>query len=393
MSDAEIRAARAEEAEAVLHVLCAAFGLSPDAARPLFQQDPFYALSHKRVLTLPEDGLASCLTVVPTELRVGEATVLVGGIAGVATRPDRQRRGYAGALLAASVRDLPSELGYPVLALLPSHAPFYQRLGWATASRQSRWRGAFARADAGAALPVSAASSAAEWDAVRHIHAAATPGRTGACRRDARRWRVIADFTPGREAAVFRDPSGRPAGYVIYERGDALLVREMHALTPDAVRALQAFLGGQAQSGLTAEWDAAPADLAAFGLAPPPPASGVMLRLADLAGALQTVHTALYAPVLEECGQTLSIHARDAVQPRNERPLRLTAQGVSFGPPNGSEWLSADIGALAQCYLGYCCPSELAAQGQLTVSSPRALACADLLFPARAPFFAPLDQF
>ncbi|MDQ2799955.1 MAG: hypothetical protein M3Y13_09960, partial [Armatimonadota bacterium] len=57
---AEIRAARPDEAEAVLETLCAAYDLNMDAARPLFYGDPHYALSHKRILALPAAGIVSC---------------------------------------------------------------------------------------------------------------------------------------------------------------------------------------------------------------------------------------------------------------------------------------------------------------------------------------------
>ena len=97
-----VRAAQPEEAEAILEVLSLAFGLDRDAARPLFYADPYYDLLHKRVLCLPGAGVASCLTIVPTALRIGGVPVPAAGVAGVATRPAFQRRGYAGTLLAAT---------------------------------------------------------------------------------------------------------------------------------------------------------------------------------------------------------------------------------------------------------------------------------------------------
>ncbi len=175
----ETRAARLEEAEAVLETLCAAFGLNVDAARPIFYADPYYELSHKRIRVLPDgsppapilggqrganppnpapenwgggasDGfIVSCLTVVPATLRVGGVPVPAGGIAGVATRPDFQRRGHAAALLEATVPALWDELGYPLSLLHPISAPFYRRFGWEFASRAAQW----------AALPRQSAAS------------------------------------------------------------------------------------------------------------------------------------------------------------------------------------------------------------------------------------------
>ena len=132
------RAARPADAEAILETLCAAFDLNAEAAQPIFYADPYYDLSHKRVLVTPSAGLVSCLTVVPALLRVGGVPVPAGGIAGVATRPECRRRGHAAALLEATIPALWNELGYPLSLLHPLSAPFYRRFGWETASRTLR---------------------------------------------------------------------------------------------------------------------------------------------------------------------------------------------------------------------------------------------------------------
>src|SRR5690348_17013176 len=98
-----LRAATIGETEQFLDVFCAAFRLDRDAARPLFSRDPFFDLNLKRICIVPVDNgpetIVSCLTVVPADLRVGNAVVRMAGIAGVATRPEYRRRGYAGGLL------------------------------------------------------------------------------------------------------------------------------------------------------------------------------------------------------------------------------------------------------------------------------------------------------
>ena len=75
-----------------------AFELNVDAARPIYYGDPYYDLSHKRVLNVPGAGILSCLTVVPLGVRIGGVPVPAGGIAGVATQPEFQRQGHAAAL-------------------------------------------------------------------------------------------------------------------------------------------------------------------------------------------------------------------------------------------------------------------------------------------------------
>ena len=382
----EARAARPDEAEAALQTLCDAFGLDADAARPIFYADPFYDLSHKRVLRLPHAGVVSCLTVVPAVLRVGGVPVPAGGIAGVATRPECQRRGHAAALLRATVPALWDELGYPLSLLHPLSAPFYRRFGWETASESVRWAAPPASLPAPAEAPPVRPAAHADWPGIYALHAELTQEDTGACVRDGRRWRVIRLPVPGREVWV------TDGGYAVWERGEALHVLEMHARTPAARAALRAHLARQPEP--SAEWLAPPALLRDFGLAtsPAPPEPGAMLRLVDLPAALGAVHGALYAPALASAGATLTIQAADPLRPVNARPLRLTPDGVAPGTDSDAPWLRAGIGTLAALYLGFRTPSAMQAAGRLSCDSPAALALADRLFPPRAPYVAPLDQ-
>jgi len=390
---AEIRAARPEEAEDTLQTLCAAFGLDADAARPIFYGDPFYDISHKRVLIVPGQGIASCLTIVPTLLHVGGVPVAAAGIAGVATRPDWQRRGHAAALLRATVPALWDELGCPLSLLHPLSAPFYRRLGWEHATRAARW------AAVPAALPHHSEAALVrpardgDWAAIRQIQADETRPGTGSCVRDERRWDLIRLPVPGREAWV-SEGNGEDGvtGYLLWERREMLELLEMHGRTAHTRRGLVGHLAGQPDP--LVEWHTSPALLARFGLPPSqaPPEPDTMLRIVDLAAALAAVHAAHYAPVLVSAGTTLTILAADGLRPENARPLRLTPAGVVPDTDSESPWLRADIGTLAQLYLGYQAPTDARAAGLLSCDSPATLALADLLFPARQPYLAPLDQ-
>ena len=388
---AEVRAARPEEAEAVLQTIAAAFDLNADAARPIFRADPFYDLSHKRVLVFPGDGVVSCLTVVPLELRVGGVPVPCGGVAGVATRPERQGQGHAGALVSATVPALWDELGYPLSLLHAASAPFYRRFGWETATHTWPW------AAVPASLPQPRASARvrpaadADWPALHRLQDKMTQTGTGACVRDSRRWRLIQLPLPGRETYV-AEASGASVGYAILERGDVLTVLEMHGRTPDARQALLSFLARRPEPVVA--WPASPMLLSAFRLPLPdaPPEPDAMFRIVDLHAALSAVHAALYAPALAERDSSLTLLVTDPLRPANEQPQRLTPDGPVPGSPSDHAWLKASIGTMAQLYLGYCLPSQTFASGDLDADSPGTLALADRLFPLRFPHVAPLDQ-
>ena len=386
------RAARPEESEAVLEILCQAFGLDQEAARPIFYADPYFDLACKRVLSLPGVGIVSCLTVVPTLLRIGGAVVPAAGIAGVATRPAFQRRGYAASLLRATILALYIEIGLPVSLLHPLSAPFYQQLGWEYASRQVRWLAAPASLPACAEADLVRPASDNDWPVIRALHDTQTRTGTGSFARDDRRWQLIQLPVPGREAFV-HEHQGRITGYCVWERHDVLHLLEMEGSTDDARRGLVGFLARQPDA--LVEWTASPALLTQFGLswAGLTPEPGVMLRIVNLESALSLLHPAHYAPALAELGATLTVHSADSLCPENTRPLRLTADGVTPGAPGDSPRLYADIRVWARLYFGDLLPSDAAAENLLAVDSPQTLQLADRLFPRREPYVAPLDQF
>lgn len=392
VDEADIGAARADEADDVLRVLCAAFELEFGAARPIFYGDPFFDLAAKRVRRQAGEGIVSCLTLIPSTIRVGGATLPLAGIAGVATPPAHRCRGHAGALLRATLHSLAEDEKFPLAGLFAARADYYRKFGWETASRAVCQRGPAAAlapsADAARVRP----ARAEDRDAIYRIYAQATVGQTGAAVRDARRWRVLEEFVPGREMFVYPSEGDRLTGYLLLERPEDEMTRvlEMHARTPNARHALVGFLAAQ---GGDIERIVAPA--------PDTPLPdgwhavqepGIMLRLVNLRAALTQAHAACYARVLAD-GDALTIRASDRLLPHNEQPLRLTAAGVAPAFADDPDGISAGIGTWTRLFAGDLSPDEACAQGRLSASTPAALALAARLFPRRAPFVAPADQF
>jgi predicted acetyltransferase len=392
----EIRAIHAEETEEMLSVLCEAFALPLDAARPIFYADPFFDLSHKRLLRAGSDEIASCLTVIPSCLRVGAAWVPLGGIAGVATRPKLRDQGYASNLLAATVGALADELHYPVSGLFAHSEGMYRQLGWELTSYACRRSVPIAPLS-----PMSHQAHAAtenDWERIHALHASRAGEHTGGCLRDERRWRII-EAAGSRECTVLKTPDGCDViGYVFWERHeDVLHILELCAATQRVGEELLGFLRDHQSGADRLEWSVSASQWNACGFSQFAGTSvsepGLMLRLTDLRAAFTHLHGPNLAPILAATNSSLTLRAADPLRADNNCPWRLTPHGVTPGQATDMNWIAGDIRAFASIYLGSHTPSEHHALGDLTASSSTALALADRLFPLRDPFISPLDQF
>lgn len=87
-------------------------------------------------LQVGDDDSASRLNVLEKPMRIGEATVRFGGIAGVGTRPKYRLKGYASRVMDASTR-LMTERGYD-MGVLFGIGDFYHRFGYAVVFPISR---------------------------------------------------------------------------------------------------------------------------------------------------------------------------------------------------------------------------------------------------------------
>jgi GNAT superfamily N-acetyltransferase len=79
------------------------------------------------------DGrVVSLVGILERTILVGDREVLVGGVGGVATHPEYQRRGYAGELMRRTGDFMRDTLGLPygLLNCSPHRVPFYGSFGW-----------------------------------------------------------------------------------------------------------------------------------------------------------------------------------------------------------------------------------------------------------------------
>ena len=120
----EIRPIRAGEAESFLRLLCDVFGLDFGRAHRIFFTEPMFDLNRKWALFDGEEIL-SILTNVSLEFGWGKAI----GIAGVATRVDRQNEGLASKLLHAVLAQAEKD-GEAGALLFAKEPTLYARAGF-----------------------------------------------------------------------------------------------------------------------------------------------------------------------------------------------------------------------------------------------------------------------
>ncbi len=122
----EMRPIQQEEAEGFLRLLCDVFDLDFGRAQGIFYNEPMFDLNRKWGYF---DGgeLISILTTVPLVFGWGRAI----GIAGVATRPDRRRRGIGAALLCEALSSCEAA-GETGALLFARQVGLYERCGFRT---------------------------------------------------------------------------------------------------------------------------------------------------------------------------------------------------------------------------------------------------------------------
>ncbi|MEP0767464.1 MAG: GNAT family N-acetyltransferase [Fimbriimonadia bacterium] len=292
---------------AVLELICKAFDVDRQAAEPIFFADPFFDLSHKWLLFDGEQPVSTA-TVVPLEMQMGGWYMRCAGIAGVATDPSQQGKGYASRLLRDLLVALP-EMGYVAAALVPNRRPIYERLGFVMVGERIRAR---------LTPPIRGIGGPARWaswedaDLLARLYRLHGGHRLGALRRGEERWHYVLWQNP--RIALFGDP---PAGYaVLSEEPGALVVKEV---MPPAPYALPPSLLDHQTISITGRVEDLDGWIAAgYGLIEPPVYEDhFMARILDLPEVIRCL-----ARLRPEMSNVVA--AADDIIPRNSISLRFS---------------------------------------------------------------------
>ncbi|MCC7229748.1 MAG: GNAT family N-acetyltransferase [Fimbriimonadaceae bacterium] len=197
----EVRAIRESEGPAFLRLLCSVFELDYDRASGIFFNEPLFDLNRKWALFEGAD-MVCILTTVPLEFGWGRAI----GIAGVATRPDRQRQGLAAQLL-ESVLKVSKQAGEGPTLLFAKDDRLYRSVGFEVLDSVVRGQ-LTGTAELGSQEMLTFSEIRQTYDHWSHRH-------RDRLRRDDRRWaywkwnlRVCTEFSDGyfcHEGATVRE--------------------------------------------------------------------------------------------------------------------------------------------------------------------------------------------
>ncbi len=435
----DIGPVRADEADSMLRVMCAAFELPFEVARPIFYADPYFDLNAKRVLRV--DGhIVSCLTLSETLCRVGEGYAPIVGIAGLATLPAFQNQGYAARLLHSTVETL-RERNAPLVGLYPFESEYYTRLGWETATLESRWTAA------PSALPAYPEASNVIRAELEDMQAAARlyaehPGtHCLSAARDLKRWQYLFDRMG--EKFVYRQQNV-VTGYLFCETQPGTLhvdtgepdvpptvrVLEMCASTASARRGLLGHLAARTAWGrieYVSSWERL-RDMGLLDLpCPPGQPTGIvhvetlpalMLRVVDFPALLECLR-----PNWRDFKDTVALTLHDGQRPgfaatvvlkREQDALVLRVKQAAAGVEStldigtdvnpGAEvdhavidhaidHIEGDVRVWAKVAVGHISGADACSLGLLRASTPRAAQLAGVLFPSRSPSLPALDHF
>ena len=390
----KLRRYRDGDMDALTRLGVAAFGGSISDWERNFDPAQNARLDLEQVHVIEEDGeIRASTTVLPLESYVEGEWRPMGGISAVMAHPAYRRRGYAGELMRAVLRDM-RERDVALSLLSPFAHAFYRVFGYELATEAIEYR--LKPAD----LPTSPEQShlrayrEEDLTSLMELYTAEAKGHTLSARRSEGHWKTTLSKKDVDVAVYGRD--GDVEGYILYKTSGwqdrdprrTVSVEELVAATQRAREALYSFMAGL--------------DPLVYGiklftprgepLHPYLRSSHVdakiepdqMLRLVDVEGALGFLNRKADAPLVLEVSD-------DGV-PENAGEFTVGKGEVIRGVEAG-ERVSLDVRQLAQLYAGYLPAWDLARHGLIEASSPEALDLLDTLFPQGDPWLSGPDHF
>ena len=391
----ELRRYREGDVGALARLGAAAFGNSVSDWEEYFDPGRNARLDLEQVLVIKEDGeVRASATVLPLESFVEAEPRPMGGISAVMVHPAYRRRGFAGELMRAVLRDM-RERDVALSLLSPFAHAFYRSFGYELVTEAIEYR--LKPSD----LPTSPEQShlraflQEDLYSLMDLYEAEARRHTLSVHRSEEHWR--SDEVSKNKDIVVYERDGGVEGYILYKNSPwqedrdpqrTLRVDELVAATPRAMEALLSFLAGLNPMVYGIKHFTPRGEP----LHPYLKSSHVkasiepdqMLRLVDVEAALGYLERASEVPLV--------LDINDEVIPENHGAYTI-ADGKVFRGAEAEQSVSLDVRQLAQLYAGYLPVKDLARHDLVRPSSPEALRLLDSLFPVGDPWLYGPDHF
>ncbi|MBA2535145.1 MAG: GNAT family N-acetyltransferase [Rubrobacter sp.] len=390
----ELRRYREGDKDALARVGLAAFGAGASHWEQFFDPVQNARLDPEQVHVIEEDGeVRASATVLPLESFVDGEPRPMGGISAVMVHPAYRRRGYAGELMLAVLRDM-RERDVALSLLSPFAHAFYRVFGYELASEAIEYR-----------LKPSDLSTSPEQSHLRAHREEDLPSLMALYEAEAKRHALSVRRSEGhwksdevrrdRDIAVY-ERDGEVEGYILYKLSGwqeqdprrTLKVDELVAATTRAREALLSFMASLDPMVYGIELYTPrgqplhPYLRSSYVKATVEPDQ--MLRIVDVEGALGYLERAPEAPLVLDISDDVIAENAGAYTVGDGKVVRGAEAAAS---------VSLDVRRLAQLYAGYLPVAALARHGLVEVSSPEALGLLETLFPVGDPWLAAPDHF
>jgi predicted acetyltransferase len=373
---AEYRQLRSDELDRFVEVDRTAFATPAEApGAELYKMMPL-----DWTLVAEVDGsLQASVTSLPMVMYMEGSKLRLGGVTSVSCMPEYRRQGHVAALLRQSI-ELMRERDQPLAGLYTPHNALYRRFGWENCSEGSTYEfhPKKVRLRPGP-RPAGRACRAGQerWEDFDGVYRRYAEPRNGQLRRGHQRWQLA--FSGGYEqkpgqSFLWESADGTLDGFLLMrEQGwDApsgtpmsVVVRDLVALTPDALRGLVTLILSFDLSEKVV-WRTSLDEPVYEIFDDPLPDQRTagwnhLIRIVDLEKAMAL--RPCYEP-----GEVV-VEVRDSDCPWNDGRWRIASDGPRFAAErsDAEPALRLDINALAQVFTGYRRPSELARIGRAEV--------------------------
>jgi predicted acetyltransferase len=350
------------------------------------------AIGHAQMRVVQQDGrIIAGLGVIPFGHWFGGRVVPAGGVTAVGVAPAQRGSGVGRWMLQQMLAEEYTR-GVPLSTLYPATTAFYRSVGYERAVQRTIYE--LPLAALAIREPTVAAVPLEGTDLLRlpSIYAQRAAQGNGFIERPAMLWERLQHPEGSRTYTIGAERAGVLEGYVTFRHaswGEALVVRDLVALSAPAARRLLQVLGDHRSIIEKVQLPGAPYDPLLFQLSEQRQkihnAIDLMVRIVDLPAALRLRGY----PTNLRSELHLAVH--DDLLPGNTgRWVLQVADGVGTVEAGGRGAVEVDIRALAALYCGYFTATELALAGDLRADSTD-LRTADQIFAGPRPWL--IDMF